>query len=42
VALPVNFDLRAGTELSTVSTPRVIIAACETQAQLDAQFEEAS
>ncbi|HZH32556.1 MAG TPA: hypothetical protein VEY11_17460 [Pyrinomonadaceae bacterium] len=43
VALPVNSDLRAGTvsELSTVSTPRVIIAACETQAQLDAQFEEA-
>ena len=41
-ALPVKIELqRAVTELSTVTTHRVIIPACNIKEELDAQFEEA-
>ena len=43
IAVPVNVDLQADavSALSTVNTQRVVIAACETQEQLDAQLENA-
>jgi hypothetical protein len=43
ILVPVNVDLHsdAVTELSTVKTPRVVIAACETQGQLEVQLENA-
>jgi Apea-like HEPN len=43
IAVPVNVDLHMGaaSELSTVNTQRVVIAACETQVQLETQIENA-
>lgn len=43
IAVPVNVDLHSDvmSELSTRDTPRVVIAACETQAQLDSRLETA-
>ena len=43
IAVPVNVDLHVGAvgELSTVNTQRVVIAACQTKAQLEAQIENA-
>jgi hypothetical protein len=43
IAVPVNVDLQTGavSALSTVNTQRVVIAACETQLQLEAQVQNA-
>lgn len=43
IAVPVNVDLHTDSvsELSTVNTQRVVVAACETQAQLEVQIEDA-